>query len=33
MSPEMQQEWKHAILPTENVGGRVSLTFRGMKPG
>jgi len=33
MSPEMQQDWKHAILPAADVGGRISLTFRVMKSG
>jgi hypothetical protein len=33
MSPQMQQEWKHAILPAANVGGRISLTFRWMQSG
>jgi alkylated DNA repair dioxygenase AlkB len=32
-SPEMQQEWKHALLPAANVGGRISLTFRWMRSG
>lgn len=33
MSPEMQAEWKHAILTDGTTnGGRVSLTFRRMKP-
>ena len=32
MSPEMQEEWKHAILPDEAVSGaRISLTFRRMR--
>jgi alkylated DNA repair dioxygenase AlkB len=31
MSPEMQRDWKHAILAEENVGERISLTFRRMK--
>jgi alkylated DNA repair dioxygenase AlkB len=32
MCPQMQHDWKHAILPVENVsGGRISLTFRRMK--
>ena len=31
MFPEMQLTWKHAILATAGVGGRVSLTFRRMK--
>lgn len=31
MCPEMQLVWKHAILATEGVGGRISLTFRRMK--
>jgi len=31
MCPEMQLTWKHAILATAGVGGRVSLTFRRMK--
>ena|SRR5579871_3035054 len=28
MPPGMQQDWKHAILRQEGVGGRISLTFR-----
>lgn len=33
MCPEMQLGWKHAILPAAGVeGGRISLTFRRMKP-
>jgi hypothetical protein len=31
MTPEMQRDWKHGILQDENVGGRISLTFRCMK--
>jgi hypothetical protein len=32
MCPDMQADWKHAILPVEGaVGGRISLTFRRMK--
>ena len=32
MSPEMQEEWKHAILPDEAISGaRISLTFRRMR--
>jgi alkylated DNA repair dioxygenase AlkB len=32
MTPEMQVDWKHAILPVrDSVGGRISLTFRCMK--
>jgi alkylated DNA repair dioxygenase AlkB len=31
MSPAMQQEWKHAILPSASAGGRISLTFRCMQ--
>jgi hypothetical protein len=28
----MQQDWKHAILPTDiRVDGRISLTFRQMR--
>ncbi len=30
MSPGMQSEWKHGLLPEEVVGGRISLTFRRM---
>jgi alkylated DNA repair dioxygenase AlkB len=32
MTPEMQEEWKHAILPDDTVSGaRISLTFRRMR--
>jgi hypothetical protein len=32
MTPEMQDDWKHAILAAEQIqGGRISLTFRQMK--
>jgi alkylated DNA repair dioxygenase AlkB len=32
MSPEMQADWRHAILAEESAtGGRISLTFRCMK--
>lgn len=31
MPPGLQQEWKHAILQQEGVGGRISLTFRRIK--
>lgn len=31
MTPEMQADWKHAILADGSTGGRVSLTFRLMK--
>ena len=31
MSPEMQSEWKHAILADATTGGRISLTFRRMR--
>jgi alkylated DNA repair dioxygenase AlkB len=31
MCPEMQLDWKHAILATEHAGGRISLTFRCMQ--
>lgn len=32
MSPEMQAEWRHAILTDRSAtGGRISLTFRRMK--
>lgn len=32
MSPEMQSEWRHAVLADENLtAGRISLTFRRMK--
>jgi alkylated DNA repair dioxygenase AlkB len=28
MPPGAQDDWKHAILPQENTGGRISVTFR-----
>jgi alkylated DNA repair dioxygenase AlkB len=28
MSPEMQQDWRHAIRKQPEAGGRISLTFR-----
>jgi alkylated DNA repair dioxygenase AlkB len=28
MSPEIQQNWRHAILKQQETGGRISLTFR-----
>jgi alkylated DNA repair dioxygenase AlkB len=32
MTSEMQRDWKHAILPTDqSAGGRISLTFRQMR--
>ncbi len=31
MSAEVQSEWLHAILQAENVGPRMSLTFRRLK--
>jgi alkylated DNA repair dioxygenase AlkB len=32
MCPEMQAEWRHAILADKDAtGGRISLTFRRMK--
>jgi alkylated DNA repair dioxygenase AlkB len=31
MTAEMQQHWKHAILQQENIGPRISLTFRCMR--
>jgi hypothetical protein len=33
MTPQMQRDWKHGILQDENVGSRISLTFRCMKTG
>lgn len=32
MPPHIQQEWKHAILKSEDAGGRISLTFRRILP-
>ncbi len=32
MPPGLQQGWKHAILKQEGAGGRISLTFRLLKP-
>ncbi|QEL17095.1 2OG-Fe(II) oxygenase [Limnoglobus roseus] len=31
MSAMMQNEWKHAILPEEGAGPRISLTFRRLR--
>jgi alkylated DNA repair dioxygenase AlkB len=31
MCPEMQAEWRHAILADATTSGRISLTFRRMK--
>lgn len=33
MPAEVQQGWKHAILPRPGAGGRISLTFRRLKGG
>lgn len=34
MSAAMQRDWKHGILASDQVaGGRISLTFRCLKPG
>lgn len=32
MSQEVQHEWKHAILKQTAADGRISLTFRALKP-
>ncbi len=32
MSQQIQHDWKHAVLKQDNVGGRISLTFRQINP-